>query len=131
MQAQRFSLAMIAPLATLATGCGMTGKWSSVQLEPEIARNEFRMFAADGISHDFTKANLVLAEEGTYSGEAFYGDHVHRSSGTWEKKGDVLTLVDSGGAASSFDADLDAGGNKLKLTRRIEGTDVVLTLERQ
>lgn len=107
----------------------MTGKWKSYALDPEIARDEYRPLGALA-RREFTAAEFTLREDHSYHAEVSYGPDVNKSHGTWERRGEKLTFVDADGAAFTFDYPLEDSDATLKLTRRMEGTAVVLTLRR-
>jgi hypothetical protein len=120
-------------LILVAGGCGIPGTWRSVSLEPEVARNEFLLFRSAAIpEHEFTRATIMISDDATYSAEVYYGQHLHRSTGTWEKTDDeTLTFVDSKGAAFTYETELSRDHKELTLTKRVEGSNVKLVLRRQ
>lgn len=114
----------------LATGCGLQGKWVSESFGPELARDQFGLVGLRVQGVEFTKATIWLRKDKTYTLEAYYGENLHRSTGTWETTDHKITFVDSKGVSQTYNYDLVEGDKKLKLIRTIKGTDVVLELKR-
>ncbi len=112
-------------------GCGMPGTWTSRDLEPEMARDEYFLLGPEHSGAGFTKATLRLRSDQSYSSEVYYGEHLQRGSGTWKQEDGKLTFVDSKGGSYTYEAELSGDQRRLTLTRMIEGTDVILVLERQ
>jgi hypothetical protein len=96
-----------------------------------MARDEFRLITPSGAPGEFTKTHLVIHKDNTYSAETFYGDFVEQSTGTWERSGSKLTLVDSRGRSQTYYYDVSSDGKELRMSRPIRGTEVVLVLGRQ
>jgi len=118
-------------LISVMLGCGMTGTWTSKSLEPEIARNEFSLFGQKPHLAEFTRAEITIRDDGSYTADAYYGDLAVHSTGTWEKHGDQITFVDTKGISKTYDAELSGDHKELVLVRSIEGTKVRLVLTRK
>lgn len=125
------SMLPVVLLAPVLAGCGVTGSWSSVSLEPEIARDEFGMIGPAPLGKEFTRARVTLRDDGTYSADVYYGQHLRQSAGRWEKRPDGLTFVSDEGDSATYRTKLSSNHKKLWLIRRIEGTDVKLGLRRE
>ena len=131
MRSMIFQPGLLMSAALMCSGCGLTGQWASTSLEPEIARDEFRLFDSMRDGREFTKATVDLHDDGTYSAEVYYGEKIEQSTGTWESAGRKLTFVDSRGRSQTYEYTLSGDHKKLTIVREIEGTDVVLELKRQ
>jgi hypothetical protein len=127
---RRIFACSIALVLSTVIGC-MTGTWTYDSMEPEMARDDYRMFGPTFPGQEFTNVTLRLHDDGTYHGTAYYGEDVQNSTGTWKYRDGKLTLVDRSGGAYTWDADLKKSGQELELERTMEGTDVILTLKRQ
>lgn len=117
-------------LAALTAGCGVNGRWESVSLKPEIARDKFRLTGSPSEGLGFRKTIITFYEDSTYYAETFYGPNLQTSTGQWERDNKILTIVDEMGKPHTYDLNLDDWDNSMRLTRRIEGTEVILELRR-
>ena len=127
----RMSAMALAASTLIVSGCGVTGKWESTQLSPEIARDEYRLvepWLAPG--HEFTRAHITIRHDGSYDADVHYGDIVRTSTGKWEEEDGTLTFVDDQGCSATYKRELSGDHKKLTLIRPIKGTDVKLTLAR-
>ena len=117
-------------LMIMPAGCGLPGRWESVSFKPEVARDKFRLFgpAAEGLG--FRKTILTLHKDKSYSAETYYGTYVQLSDGNWEREKRKLNLIDKMGKPYSFDYKIYDWGNSLRLTRQLQGTDMILEMQR-
>ena len=133
MQMKRFRFCLgLVSLCLFVAGCAtVVGKWESESLYPEMARDQFQLFKSDGDSGDFIRAKVTFKQDKTYLAEVYYttGNELYR--GNWEyDEGRRLTMNDEKYGTHSYSAKLSGDGKSLKLTRRIKGSNVVLTLAR-
>lgn len=112
-----------------AAGCSMAGTWSTESFEPEMARDEFRLLGPVP-GYEFSRADFRLHDDGTYNADVYYGDFVQQTHGTWKHKDGKLTFVDYRGGSYTYDVKMSADGRRLELSTPIEGTEVVLHMER-
>jgi len=127
------SMAAGAVLVSLAAaGCAdVTGKWTSVALEPRMASDQFVLLRAKGYKGEFLRATLDLREDKTYVAEVFYASDMSFSNGGWSLLGDRLRLVDNKYGTFAYKVDVAPGGRTMAIVQPIKGTDVRLTLRRE
>ncbi|MDD5459116.1 MAG: hypothetical protein PHF37_06970 [Phycisphaerae bacterium] len=114
----------------LTSGCGIEGRWESKSFKPEIARDKFRLMGPTIDSLGFRKTTIVFAPNGRFNAQAVYGNRTENSNGEWELSKGKLTLIDEAGHPYTYDIKLKDFNTAINLTRRIEGTDVILTLRK-
>jgi len=112
------------------SGCGIEGKWESRSFKPEIARDKFRLMGPAIDSLGFRKTAITFMPDGRFDAETVYGNRVENTSGEWGLYKTKLTLIDEDGRPYTYDMKLKDWNTTLKLTRLIEGTDVILTLKK-
>jgi hypothetical protein len=116
----------------LLAGCGdVTGKWSSVGLEPRMASDQFRLLRKEQPRGEFLRASFNLREDQTYTAEVYYVGDLGFSNGGWRQLGDRLRFVDNKYGTFSYRYQLSRDGRSLEIIQPIKGTDVRLTLRKQ
>jgi hypothetical protein len=117
-------------LLIILSGCSLPGRWESVSFKPDVAKNKFRLLGPAGEGLEFRKTILTLNKDKSYSAETYYGTYVELSDGKWERQDGKLTLIDKLGNPYKYNYKIYDGGNSLRLTRQLEGTDMILELHR-
>ena len=113
------------------SGCAtLVGNWESTSLDPEMARDQFRLIRSDNATGDFLQAKVTFDKDGRYVAETYYQGGNSLSRGTWEYANGRLTLNDDELGAHSYAADFGPGGT-FEIVQPIKGTDVVLTMTRR
>ncbi len=132
MQMKRFRFCFgLVSYCLFVAGCAtVVGKWESESLYPEMARDQFQVFKSDGDRGDFIRAKVTFKQDKTYLAEVYYTAGNDLCRGTWEYDAGRLTMSDEEHGRYSYTASLSGDGKSLKLTRRIKGSNVVLTLAR-
>lgn len=122
-----FALSVIA--ISLFAGCSVQGDWVYAGLEPEMAREDINLLGTSVYGNELTGADIRLDEDKTYTADIKYGEMAKIRSGTWKTDSDLITFIDNTGESYTYHYRLK--DNKLHLKKLIEGTEVVLTLERK
>lgn len=95
----------------MAAGCasGVAGTWKMAPDQPAGA---------------MTFGSMTLAEDGTFTAEAKYGNETRVMSGQYEFTGDRLTF-DSNGEHRVYDADLSSNKSMLTVTHNDKAVKMV------
>ena len=105
---------------TLFPGCAsMEGKWSLANVDPTAARR------------DFAFDSITLQNDGTFYAEANEHGDTDSVSGVWKLKDGVLSLREQDGERHTYDAELEAGGKRLKLVRHWDGRRMTAVLQKK
>ena len=119
-------------LVALLPGCAdLSGKWTSVALDPEMARDQFLLLRPRGYRGDFLRAVINLRTDETYTAEVYYAGDLSFSSGGWSVLGDRLRLMDSEYGAHAYRIQVARDGGTLEIIQPIKGTDVRLIMRRE
>ncbi|HUU97384.1 MAG TPA: hypothetical protein VM487_16740 [Phycisphaerae bacterium] len=114
------------------SGCvSLAGRWTGNELQPEMARDQFKLLRPTDQSGRLVSADLRLQQDGSYTAELNYDGKVEQSLGTWkcDLKG-YLTFVDKHGRSYGY-AVRRPDDKTIKLVKGIKGTDATLTLVKQ
>ena len=115
------------------SGCGLKGHWQSREIDPTVARDEYRPFGTVSPGGPFSRADVYLNEDQSYTADVYYGNEAVRSNGTWQKKDfkNEITFLPTTGSAYTYKYELKDFDSTLVLTREVQGTDVKWILKRQ
>ncbi|UCF33341.1 MAG: lipocalin family protein [Phycisphaerales bacterium] len=112
-------------------GCaGITGKWTASSMEPEMARDQFRLLRPDDHEGQLVKATISLKKDSTYLAEVFYEGGADVTTGTWKLTDNKLTLLDNKYGSHTYTVELSGNRKVLRIIRPIKGTDVALVMTR-
>jgi hypothetical protein len=114
------------------SGCAtLAGRWMGDELQPEMARDQFKLLRPIDQSGRLVSADLRLQQDGSYTAELNYDGKVEQSLGTWEfdDKG-YLTFVDKLGRSYGYTV-RRPNDQTLEMLKGIKGTDATLTLKKQ
>ncbi len=114
------------------SGCAtLAGRWTGNELQPEMARDQFKLLRPADQSGKLVSADLRLQQDGSYTAELNYDGKVEQSLGTWKcaEKGH-LTFVDKKGRSYGY-AVRRPNDQTLEMVKGIKGTDATLTLKKQ
>jgi hypothetical protein len=112
-------------------GCaGITGKWTGSSMEPEMARDQFRLLRPDDHEGQLVKATISLKKDSTYLAEVFYEGGADVTTGTWKLTDNKLTLLDNKYGSHTYTVELGGNRKVLRIIRPIKGTDVALVMTR-
>lgn len=114
------------------SGCvTLAGHWLGDRLEPEMARDQFKLLRPTEQSGRLVSAELRLQEDGSYTAELNYDGRVEQSLGSWKfDDSRYLTFVDKSGRSYGYTV-RRPNDRTLEMVKDIKGTDAVLTLEKQ
>ncbi len=114
------------------SGCAtLSGRWAGSELQPEMARDQFKLLRPVEQTGRFVSADLRLQKDGSYTAELNYDGQVEQSLGTWNRDGkDNLTFVDKQGRSYGYVV-RRPNDQTLEMVKGIKGTDATLTLKKQ
>ena len=130
MTMQRFLYCLSTMMIVLCGCAGITGKWISSSMDPEMARDQFRLLRPDDHKGQLIKATISLKKDSTYLAEVYYDGGADATTGTWKLTDNKLTLLDNKYGSHTFAVELSRNGKVLRIIRPIKGTDVVLVMTR-
>ncbi len=130
MTMQRFLYCLSTMMIVLCGCVGITGKWISSSMEPEMARDQFRLLRPDDHEGQLIKATISLKKDSTYLAEVYYDGGADITTGTWQLTDNKLMLLDNKYGSHTFAVELSKNGKVLRIIRPIKGTDVVLVMTR-
>jgi hypothetical protein len=114
------------------TGCAtLAGHWSGDSLQPEMAREQFKMLVPAEKSGKFVSVDLRLQPDGTCTADVNYDGKMEQFVGTWKDDGKgFVNFVDKQGNAYGY-AVRRIDDQTLQIVKAIKGTDVTLTLKKR
>ena len=114
------------------TGCSsLVGRWTGDELNPEMARDQFKLLRPEGESRKLVSADLRLQQDGSYTAELMYDGYVEHSLGTWKmERPDYLSFVDNEGKSYGYSV-RRSDDNSIALAKSIKGTDATLRLTKK
>lgn len=125
-------LLMVLAFGLLCGGCAdLTGTWVSQGLDPQMARDQFRLLRAGGHQGDFLRAKLDLREDKTYVAEVYYATDMSFSNGGWQLVGDRLRLIDNKFGTQTVQVKVSRDGTRMDIIQPIKGTDVRLLMRKE
>ena len=113
------------------TGCGIAGRWSGAGLNPEMARDQFKLLRPESEPGKFVSADFRFQEDNTFTADVVYDGQLQAHQGTYhyDPKG-MITLTDKAGYSYMYAAK-KVDDQTLLLIKGIKGSDVTLTLKKQ
>lgn len=125
------ALLCLAALIGLSGCVTLAGHWTGDEIQPEMARDQFRLLRPAEQAGRFVSADLRLQQDGSYTAELNYDGRVEQSLGSWklDDKG-YLTFVDKVGKSYGY-AIRRPNDQTLEVVKGIKGTDATLTLKRR
>ncbi len=112
-------LVSLAVLGGLLSGCGITGEWTLVTVEPKEAARHYAF------------GEFELRPDGTYEAEADFGKGLTKSSGTYTYENGKLTLVAADGETRTYDARLIEMASKLEVVSTMQDGKKVTAVMRR
>lgn len=101
------------------TGCGISGTWKTVEVDPGI----------DGMAPRFSE--LVLDSNGSYTAKVDYGHGLRDLAGTYTFGDGRLTFSDDGGKTADYNAELTGFMNsELRVMNDGDGDTWTVVMER-
>jgi hypothetical protein len=121
-------------LGALVSLCGcasLAGRWSGNELQPEMARDQFKLLQPAEQPGRLVGADLRLQLDGSYTAELNYDGKVVQSLGKWTyaEKG-YLSFVDKQGRSYGYDV-RRPNDETIQLVKSIKGTNATLTLTKR
>ncbi len=115
-----------------SSGCvSLAGRWIGSELQPEMARDQFKLLRPTDQPGRLVSADLRLQQDGSYTAELNYDGNVVQSLGNWKyaAKG-YLSFVDKQGRSYGY-AVRRPNDQTIELVKGIKGTDATLTLKKR
>jgi hypothetical protein len=124
-------LLCLSAVAVLSGCVSLAGRWTGNELQPEMARDQFKLLRPTEQAGRLVSADLRLQQDGSYTAELNYDGRVEQSLGTWklDAKG-YLTFVDKQGRSYGY-ALRRPNDQTIEMVKGIKGTDATLTLKKQ
>jgi hypothetical protein len=119
-------------LVVFTAGCDIVGHWSGTNLNPEMARDQFKLLRPENMPGKFVSADFRFQQDGSFTANIVYDGKLDVFQGTYKydmNKG-MLTIMDKDGNTFAFAAK-KVDDNTLQLIKGIKGTDVTLTLKKR
>ena len=113
-------------------GCvNLAGRWMGDELQPEMARDQFKLLRPTDQSGKLVSVDLRLQQDGTYTAELNYDGKIVESLGNWKyaDKG-YLSFVDKQGRSYGYGV-RRPNDETIQMVKSIKGTDAILTLKKQ
>jgi hypothetical protein len=113
-------------------GCAsLAGHWTGSDLQPEMARDAFKLLRPADQSGKLVSADIRLQPDSSYTAELNYDGKVVQSLGTWKcNYQGYLTFVDTLGNSYGY-AIRRPDDQTIQMVKGIKGTDATLTLKKQ
>lgn len=113
-------------------GCSsMVGRWTGEELQPVMARDQFKFLRPAEQRGKLVSADLRLQQDGSYTADLNYDGQMEQSLGNWKiDSHNYLTFVDKEGKSYGYAVRRQDEQN-LKLVKSIKGTDATLKLKKQ
>lgn len=127
-----FGSAFCLGLVTSLLGCAdLSGRWMGDELQPEMARDQFKLLQPTAEAGRLVSADIRLQKDGSYTAEMNYDGNVVQSLGNWEyaEKG-YLSFVDKEGRSYGYGV-RRPNDETMQMVKSIKGTDAILTLKKQ
>ncbi len=119
--------------AMVSSGCAtMDGRWQGSQVDPEMARDQFKLLRPDHEPGRLVNADLRLHNDGSYTAELNYDGQIQRSQGTWDYDHSerYITFVDEYGHTYGYSV-RRPDDRTAELVKEVQGTDAVLELKQR
>ncbi len=116
----------------LTAGCDIVGRWSGSNLNPEMARDQFKLLRPESVPGKFVSADFRFQKDGSYTADVVYDGKLTSYQGTYKYDANksMLTLMDKQGNSYAYAAK-KVDDQTLQLIKGIKGSDVALTLKKQ
>ncbi len=118
-------------LAGLSGCVSLTGRWTGDELQPEMARDQYKLLQPAEQPGRLVSADIRLQKDGSYTAEMNYDGNVVQSLGKWtyDDKG-YVSFVDKEGRSYGYTV-RRPDDKTLEMVKSIKGTDAILTLKKQ
>ena len=119
-------------IVILTAGCDLVGRWTGSSVNPEMARDQYKLLRAEDKPGKFVSADFRFQQDGSYTAEIVYDGKLESHQGTYKYDANksMLTVLDKEGNSYAFIAK-KVDDQTLQLVTGIKGTDVTLTLKKQ
>lgn len=116
----------------LVAGCGIEGRWAGSSLNPEMARDQFRLLRPESTPGKFVSADMRFQQDGTCTADVVYDGKLESQQGTYQYDANksLLTITDKQGNSYAYAAK-KVDDQTLQIVKGVKGTDVTLTLKKR